>query len=254
MHFYYCSMRISDWFPTVYAMIALKRASKGGIIMGYLLHVTLDGSDPIIERNIIVPQEATFKQLHDIIQNTTNFKSGYPYGGYHLYEFQIEKENVRITDDEESHLQHEHYVQNPDYYKERLDAAVPDHKKFVKSIYETYAVKTRYPNELIKSYLKKHKTLVYEYDFGDGWTFNVELLQTIKHYNLEYAILISGNEDAPPEDVGGLGGFDDFKNIMKDPNHPEYESYKQWSSYQGFEKFNIDKANKRLKKIKIKAG
>ncbi|MFA7304171.1 MAG: hypothetical protein WC015_06660, partial [Methanoregula sp.] len=33
---------------------------------------------------------------------------------------------------------------------------------------------------------------------------------------------------APPEDVGGLMGFEEFIEIMKDPDHEEHEEMAEW--------------------------
>src|SRR5690554_6785395 len=211
--------------------------------MAFLLNIQMEHSDPIIERNVIVPKHATFKQLHDVIQNATNFKSGYPYGGYHMYDFELRDEKIRITEDEESHLEHQHFIDHPEFYKMQLEQANKDHKKFVQAMQENFAITTKYPDEPIQDYLKKGKEIYYNYDYGDGWTFIITLVQFIDKYELNYPILISGANDAPVEDVGGLGGFDDFKEIMSNPKHPEYESLKEWSTYQGFEKFSETKVN-----------
>lgn len=42
----------------------------------FIIKIELIGSDPLIWRRVIMPAEATFNRLHDIIQNVTNFKSG----------------------------------------------------------------------------------------------------------------------------------------------------------------------------------
>lgn len=65
-----------------------------------------------------MPAGATYKRLHDIIQNVTNFRSGYPYGGYHLYEFDLPEENKIVTDNEEAYLEHQHYKNNKAMYEE----------------------------------------------------------------------------------------------------------------------------------------
>ena len=50
----------------------------------YKTKIELTGSYPLIWRRVIIPAGATFNRLHDIIQNVTNFKSGYPYESCHL--------------------------------------------------------------------------------------------------------------------------------------------------------------------------
>ncbi len=53
-----------------------------------------------------MPAGATFNRLHDVIQNVFNFKSGYPYEPYHLFEFDLSADNIRVTNDEEAYQQH----------------------------------------------------------------------------------------------------------------------------------------------------
>jgi len=38
-------------------------------------------------------------------------------------------------------------------------------------------------------------------------------------------------DQAPPEDVGGIGGFLNFREIMLNPSHPEYMEMKEWAKY-----------------------
>lgn len=50
-------------------------------------------------------------------------------------------------------------------------------------------------------------TLVYEYDFGDGWEhkIKVEKIVSIDEQNF-WPMCVAGERSAPPEDVGGVGG------------------------------------------------
>lgn len=41
----------------------------------YIIKIELEGSDPLVWRRVIMPADATYKRLHDIIQNVTNFQS-----------------------------------------------------------------------------------------------------------------------------------------------------------------------------------
>ena len=72
----------------------------------YIIKIELEESDPLIWRRVIMPAGATYGRLHDIIQNVTNFQSGYPRFDYHLYEFDLPKENRIVTNSEEDYLNH----------------------------------------------------------------------------------------------------------------------------------------------------
>ena len=38
-----------------------------------------------------------------------------------------------------------------------------------------------------------------------------------------------GEGNTPPENVGGIPGYEEFLEIMADPNHIEYENMQRWS-------------------------
>ncbi|MDP4552619.1 hypothetical protein Q9251_17205 [Alkalihalobacillus macyae] len=49
--------------------------------------------------------------------------------------------------------------------------------------------------------------------------------------------------DAPPEDVGGEGGYDEFLKIVNDKNHPDQAHMVNWGTMQGYNKFNLKEIN-----------
>ena len=55
---------------------------------GYQLKITVKGSKPPVWRRIIVPETATFHQLHEMIQEA------FGWSGYHLHEFEFSKKNA----------------------------------------------------------------------------------------------------------------------------------------------------------------
>ena len=69
----------------------------------YIVKIELQDTNPLIWRRVIMPAGATFNRLHDVIQTVTNFQSGYPDGDYNLYEFDLQEENIRVTNDEEAY-------------------------------------------------------------------------------------------------------------------------------------------------------
>lgn len=54
-----------------------------------------------------MPAGATYKRLHDVIQNVTNFQSGHSLGGYHLFEFDLKEEKMIVTDNYEAYIDHQ---------------------------------------------------------------------------------------------------------------------------------------------------
>ena len=71
----------------------------------YQIKIEIQHSEPLIWRRVIMPADATFNRLHDVIQNVFNFYSGYPQDAYHLFHFDLSEGNIRVTNDE-NHPEH----------------------------------------------------------------------------------------------------------------------------------------------------
>lgn len=67
---------------------------------------------------------------------------------------------------------------------------------------------------------------------------------------------IEGERHRPPEDVGGIGGYENFLEAINDPHHPEYDDMLVWAEKDtGGRKFDpeyfyINEVNRALMKIK----
>jgi len=72
-------------------------------------------------------------------------------------------------------------------------------------------------------------TFTYVHDFGDNWQHRVEIEE---HLALDLAARVAnctgGARARPPEDVGGLGGYENFLAVMADPDNPEHADTRQW--------------------------
>ena len=95
----------------------------------------------------------------------------------------------------------------------------------------------------------KYKRIRYNYDFGDDWWFTIKLEKVVDDYYLGYPALLDRAEAAPPEDVGGLGGFYAFLDRYFNPEHPDYEDTREWGG--GFDYIEYDPVaiDRRLKAI-----
>lgn len=103
-----------------------------------------------------------------------------------------------------------------------------------------------YKNIKISDLLKKEKDkIVYEYDFGDSWEHDV-ILEKILPFDekLSYPVCIKGKMHCPPEDVGGISGYEQMLEILKQQEHEEYESYIDWLG-DGFDpvEFELEEVN-----------
>jgi hypothetical protein len=102
-------------------------------------------------------------------------------------------------------------------------------------------------DQLLKS---EKDTIIYEYDFGDGWEHKV-LLEKILHFNTDNKLPIctKGKRACPPEDCGGIWGYGDLIDILNDSEHSEHESMLEWLGDKfDSEALDIEQINKTLSK------
>ncbi|SDY87144.1 pRiA4b ORF-3-like protein [Modestobacter sp. DSM 44400] len=64
----------------------------------------------------------------------------------------------------------------------------------------------------------------YLYDFGDGWTHDVEVLGP----GGDAAGCVDGEGACPPEDCGGPCGYAELLAALADPRHPEHAEMREW--------------------------
>lgn len=96
--------------------------------------------------------------------------------------------------------------------------------------------------------LGSRKTFQYLYDFGDAWWHSVKVEKVVAlEAPLEFAQCIGGENACPPQDVGGVGGYDEFLAALADPSHPEHAHMKEWIG-RPFDPcaFDLDEINARL--------
>lgn len=181
----------------------------------YQLKVSLLYSEPLIWRRIQVPVNLTLARLHDVIQLCMGWTDT------HLHQFMIDRNfygPVDIGDDWSE-------IKALDESKFRLCDLVAD----------------------------MQKRCVYEYDFGDGWQHEIEIEKVIDPADKpsNYPVLLAGERACPPEDIGGIPGYEDFLAAMSDPESDEYEDMRGWYGNGTFDPnfFEMVGINKILKKI-----
>lgn len=67
---------------------------------------------------------------------------------------------------------------------------------------------------------------------------------------MDYPNCITGKRACPPEDCGGVWGYQNFLEVLQDPDHPEHEEMLEWAGG-GFdpEDPDLEDVNPRLKMI-----
>ncbi|MBT2571308.1 SEC-C metal-binding domain-containing protein [Planococcus sp. ISL-110] len=195
----------------------------------YILKVEMIGLEPPVWRRVIVPAGATFQRLHAVIQEITNFQSEYMDWPLHFHEFRLPEEDLLITNEPEVY----------ETFKKRKKGAGGQ--------------TVRKPQSLkIDDYLEKYGRLSYTYDFGDNWQFDIRLEKIVDDYYFGYPAVLDGAGDAPPEDAGGVPGFQQLLSVLADESHPDFEDMLWWSKEQHFDPYNRSRINSSLANQKIK--
>jgi len=208
----------------------------------YQIKIELVGSKPLIWRRIIIPSDVTFNYLHNIIQYSMGWLD------YHLFEFEIKKENLRITNNDEAVDEYRYYEKK--YKNKNIDVLIKLKPENNELIVAKAILKTTVKSPLrikIDTYLEKYKYINYVYDFGDYWQHKIKLEKIVDDYEFGYATIIDGDGTCPPEDVGGIDGYNRFLKAWNDPNDPEHEETRVWGESQHYIPFNIKFFNDALK-------
>ena len=65
----------------------------------------------------------------------------------------------------------------------------------------------------------------YLYDFGDSWEHDVEVLGK----GGDLPACVEGEGGCPPEDCGGVPGYEHLLEVLADSSHEEYEHLREWA-------------------------
>jgi hypothetical protein len=76
---------------------------------------------------------------------------------------------------------------------------------------------------------RKGSRLRYTYDFGDDWEHEI-LVEEVADAEpaVAYPRCLAGRRACPPEDCGGIWGYDELLAILADPDHPEHHERREW--------------------------
>ena len=93
----------------------------------------------------------------------------------------------------------------------------------------------------------KDYKLIYLYDFGDNWKHELKLLK-ITEEDTPIPVCLSGAGAGPPEDCGGVWGYEEILAVINDPQNPDYEERRYWMGLDDGEEydpnlFDLEKVN-----------
>ncbi|MDR1115805.1 MAG: plasmid pRiA4b ORF-3 family protein [Tannerella sp.] len=179
-----------------------------------------DITKPPVWRKVLVPETFTFHKFHQVIQAAFGWENA------HLYQFS-EKE----------------YGSGEVY-------GVPTEDE---DDWETPVTDSR-EKKLKDIFIKEGKKYIYIYDLGDDWVHKITLEKIINE-NRTKASCIDGKGACPPENCGGVWGYEEIKEtFVRDPQGKKAVEFRRWlglpeDGVLDINDFNVDDANEMVRKV-----
>jgi hypothetical protein len=147
----------------------------------------LEGIEPTIWRRFLVTGDIKLDKLHRVLQNVMGWENS------HLHEFRVGKVSYAEPGPGQS-------------------GTTLNSKKM----------------ELRAVARKEKDTLMYIYDFGDGWEHKliVEKISAPKS-GKDYPLCLGGERACPPEDCGGIPGYEMLLSALAGPKNADERKTKQ---------------------------
>lgn len=177
----------------------------------YQLKITLRGSKPPIWRRVLIPSNFSLYKLHQVIQLAMGWTNS------HLHQFLIDGRYYSIP--------------SPEDWEPVID-------------------ERRHSLAQIAPQVKRK--FVYEYDFGDSWEHEIGVEKILPpEPGMKYPVCLKGKRACPPEDVGGVWGYENLLDALSDPKHEEHLSYLTWIGGEfDPEAFKLEEINQALRRMK----
>jgi len=192
------------------------RSAQASLEKTYQLKIELAGASTPIWRRVLVPGNASLGRLHAVIQVAMGWDND------HLHQFIVDKQ----------------FYSDPEFGMNDLGDAP--------------RVRNEHKTLLSDVAPRAGKVLIYEYDFGDSWTHRVKVEKILKQEpSIGSAVkCIDGARACPPEDCGGVWGYEDLLQALKDPKHKGHESTLEWLGEEfDPEAFDLEETNKALRQL-----
>jgi len=173
------------------------------------LRVTLLNVEPPVWREVLVPVDLTFAQLHKVLQAAMGWEDD------HMHEFEVGEDRIGPPAPQDFFAGDE---PPRDERKTRLGEILDGHRKFR-----------------------------YWYDFGDDWWHAIEIRKSAPDEG-SGPRLLAGEGACPPEDCGGPYGYADLLQALADPKHPEHRELREWAGDFDPRRFDFDRAAKAVAK------
>ena len=167
-------------------------AAKEKSDLTYQIKVTLRGIKPPIWRRLRVPGNIRLVRLHEVLQIAMGWSNS------HLHLF--EKDGICYC--------------HPDHFGPDEVPPIDESKASLQNVLREVG-----------------QQMVYQYDFGDNWEHDVVLEEIFASKSAaESPICLDGARRCPPEDVGGVSGYEEFLEAIFDPSHEDYQQMLEWAA------------------------
>lgn len=157
--------------------------------------IQLNEIEPPIWRSIQIPADYTFWDLHVAITDSMGWFD------YHLHEFRLKAPGSGAP-----------LVFGMPYVDEPGSRTLADYEYKVSEFLNT-----------------ENRHAEYIYDFGDGWIHTVDLEAVLpRKKGKHYPVCVGGERACPPEDCGGVPGYEDFLRAINDPEDEDHDRLLEW--------------------------
>lgn len=184
----------------------------------HVLYVELVGIHPAIWRELHVRSDMRLSKLHDVLQ------AAFGWNDSHMHVFE-----------DTSRQRYGHTAGETDAMGFG-DAALRDERE--------YTVADIAP--------RARSLFGYIYDFGDDWVhrLRVKKVQPAEP-GKRYPSCVAGARAAPPDDCGGISGYERLLDVLDDPEHEEHEDMLQWLGGPFYpEAFDLKSTDKAVRNIR----
>lgn len=192
---------------------AKARRAPVGTGPSYQLKISLLEIEPEIWRRLLVRHGVRLDRLHQIFQVAMGWTNS------HLHEFRVGDTRYGEPDPE----------------------------------YDEGDVRDERSVGLFEVAPKVNDVFLYEYDFGDSWEHLVviEKILTPEESSADLPVCLAGARACPPEDCGGVPGYERFLQAIGDATHEEHGEMLAWVGGRfDPEAFDLGKVNRQLRRLK----
>ncbi|MBU2579315.1 plasmid pRiA4b ORF-3 family protein [Patescibacteria group bacterium] len=161
----------------------------------YQFKISIDDINPLIWRQIQVPETYSFWDLHVAIQDVM------PWQDYHLHRFEIVDPCTKM----------------------KVEIGIPDEEWM-----DTKEL-PGWEQKIAEYFSMENNSADYIYDFGDDWYHKIKLEKILaRDKNINYPVCVAGERACPPEDCGGVCGYENLLQAIKNPKHEQHRELLEW--------------------------